>query len=141
MSSPCASIGQLPQSPRSPWGVAASPSFKSLWSYADNPPQESATEKAFDDVVSTWIGAALRKDQGRRFYSAVSRSDGFRSVEFKVGDDVMVLAPDGGLPYIAKIEALFEEVALEFSHQVVQKLMCSQLAWCQAIVEKVLHAS
>ena len=30
---------QVPASPRSPWGVAASPSFKSLLSYAENPPQ------------------------------------------------------------------------------------------------------
>jgi hypothetical protein len=88
--------------------VASSPSFKSLLSYAENPPQELASERALEDITSTWIGGAVRSDELRRYFSGVSRSDGFRTVEFKVGDDVMVLAPEGGLPYIARIEGLFE---------------------------------
>ena len=99
---------EVPSSPKSPWPVAQSPSFKTLLTYAENPPQESVTEKAMQDVMSSWIGGAVRKDQDRRYFAAVSRSDGFRTMQFTVGEDVMVLAPDGGLPYIARIEALFE---------------------------------
>ncbi len=88
--------------------MASSPSFKSLLSYAENPPQESESERALQDITSSWIGGAVRSDELRRYFSGVSRSDGFRTLQFNVGDDVMVLAPEGGLPYIARIEGLFE---------------------------------
>jgi hypothetical protein len=103
------SEGASPSSPRSPWCVAQSPSFKSLLSYAENPPQELAAEQSLNDVTSSWIGEAVRVERGRRYFSGVRRSDGFRSVQFHVGNDVMVLAPNGGLPYLANIQALFEQ--------------------------------
>jgi hypothetical protein len=42
-------------------------SFKSLLSYAENPPQESAAERAQADVISSWVGGEVRKEDERSF--------------------------------------------------------------------------
>jgi hypothetical protein len=123
--------------------VAASPSFKCLISYAENPPQEAAIEKQ-DLLTSTWIGDVVRKEQGRLYYSAVSRSDGFRPTIFNVGDNVMVMSPEGGLPYVARIEALFEVAESEggerrrmLTYADGASSACSQVAQDQANENKL----
>ena len=96
--------GGMPASPLSPWGAANSPSFKSLLSYAENPPQELVTNSStLDHVASTWIGGAVRKEPGKQYFQAVARSDGFRTAEFCVGDDVMVLSPGASVCACANV--------------------------------------
>ncbi len=82
------------------------PVFQRLWSQdcAAHPDQDSASD---DETEAEWEGGILRRDGPKCFYNGVSKRKG--TVKFKVGDNVLLLAPGKSVPYVAKIDELFED--------------------------------
>jgi hypothetical protein len=82
------------------------PVFQRLWSQdcAAHPDQGSDSD---DETEAEWEGGILRRDGPKCFYNCVSKRKG--TVKFKVGDNVLLLAPGKSVPYVAKIDELFED--------------------------------
>lgn len=57
-----------------------------------------------------WEGEATRREAKKVFYDSVVRTAASgEAVTFRVGDEAFITAPDTDIPYVARIEALFEE--------------------------------
>jgi len=55
-------------------------------------------------------GEATRREGKRAFYDSVVRTAASgEATVFRVGDEAFITAPDTDVPYIARIEAMFEE--------------------------------
>mmetsp|Transcript_18780 Transcript_18780/g.43338 ORF Transcript_18780/g.43338 Transcript_18780/m.43338 type:complete len:951 (-) Transcript_18780:293-3145(-) len=71
---------------------------------------DASTAREMKEAYSEWQGDCVREDGMRRYYGGVvlvqSNGDVWR---FRVGDDVLVLAPKGMLPYIASIVDFFQQ--------------------------------
>jgi hypothetical protein len=80
------------------------PIFQKLWSQDS---EAHLDQDSDTDDEAEWEGGIVRRDGQKCFYNCVSKRNG--TVKFKVGDNVLLLAPGKSVPYVAKIDELFED--------------------------------
>lgn len=83
---------------------------KRLWSAGSELHVDDDAESEWEVyALSSWDGGVVKRQGKRRYYNSVIKRDGAGLVTFSVGDDVLIQAPRGLRPYIAKIEEMFED--------------------------------
>jgi hypothetical protein len=69
-------------------------------------------KKFKDDESYYWIGRVIQRSKSRAYYAKiVSPKDDFGNrSEYSLGDTILLYAGEGARPYIAEIEALYENI-------------------------------
>jgi hypothetical protein len=79
------------------------------WSHASETHAENhdSIDDTDDESEAEWVGGIVKRDGVKCYYKCISKRNG--SVKFEVGDNVLLLAPGKSVPYVAKIDELYED--------------------------------
>ena len=85
------------------------PVFQRLWSHASetHPENHDSQDDSDDENEAEWEGGVVKRNGVKCYYKGVSKRNG--TVKFQVGDNVLLLAPGKSVPYVAKIDELYED--------------------------------
>lgn len=100
---------QQQQQLQTPLGSPMGSPAKRIWHYINN--SNSLSTLLGGQPVWKWDGPAVHREGKRSFFNSVVRmtSCGEHAGRFVVGEDALITAPGNRTPYIARIEALFED--------------------------------
>ena len=85
------------------------PVFQRLWSHGSetHPENHDGIDDSDDEDEAEWEGGIVKRSGVKSYYKCVSKRNG--TVKFEVGDNVLLLAPGKSVPYVAKIDELYED--------------------------------